>query len=87
MKEIDLKDYDIAKDSCAECSSINLFMEVQPHKYQLGTGEYKLNMEVDIPVITCRDCGFCWMNYLAEDIITKVETPLREILYRDKKSC
>ena len=85
MKETDLKDYDITKDSCADCSSADLFIKLKLHPFHFGVGKQKINMEVEIPVIVCRGCGAEWMNYIAEDILEEAVAPLREVIYGDKK--
>lgn len=53
---------------CAQCGSLNTFLEFLPETFPYATGNERVDISVVVPVETCRDCGFQGTGEAASEI-------------------
>lgn len=55
-------------ECCAACGGGNLEKRTQQHTFGYGVGDERVELETEIPVLRCEDCGFCVWGEEAEGI-------------------
>jgi len=54
--------------SCPECGSGNVKTSEEEYSFPYGVGEYAVNLKPRVPIRTCSDCGFSFLDHFGEGI-------------------
>lgn len=60
----------LVKDSltCPLCGNVGIVTTVQPHTFDYGTGELKVQLTIDAPVRRCSSCDFEYLDHVTENL-------------------
>jgi len=56
---------------CPDCGSSNIKTNQKDYIFTYGSGENKVELVANVPVRSCSDCGFSFLDSAAEDICHK----------------
>ena len=54
------------RPQCFECSSRKVATHLVAHKFRYGVGDNAPELKCDLPVRSCKDCGFEFVDYAGE---------------------
>jgi hypothetical protein len=54
--------------SCPECGSRNIKTSQQEYNFPYGVGEDAVNLKPTVPIRTCSDCAFSFLDHVGEGI-------------------
>jgi len=54
--------------SCPECGSGNVKTSEEEYSFPYGVGEHAVNLKPRVPIRTCSDCGFSFLDHVGEGI-------------------
>lgn len=54
--------------NCPQCGSGNVSSSIEPHSFTYGRGEDAAEITLELPVLSCSNCSFTFLNESAEEL-------------------